>query len=334
MEDRTGVPPPPPGNTLQDLDRHLAEWSREHLITEPQAGAIRAYEASHGTTTEPAKPRTAPVTEALVYLGLALAVAAIGVILGRSWSDLSAGVRMAIPGLIAALLFVVGRATRGARDPALVRASHVAWFLSTGAVAWCVVEVAIDGFDLTDRWPLLWTGAITAAYASALYFARPSALQNVAMLVGLSLLAGGALWESPEAAWSAIWALGWLWIVLAWRGRLAGRGTAYTIGTVAAVLGALIVPATAESGWMWIGVVNAAALIGVAVALRQTPMLVLAAIGLFQATIVTTDHYLGGGIGTAIGLLVAGVAVLGVALLVSRRRATTSRGADAPGHRP
>jgi hypothetical protein len=63
-------------------------------------------------------------------------------------------------------------------------------------------------------------------------------------------------------------------------------------------------------------------------------MLVLAAIGLFQATIVTTDHYLGGGSGTAIGLLVAGVAVLGVALLVSRRRATTSPGADAPDHRP
>ena len=333
MHARTGVPPPA-GNPLQDLDRRLAEWSRDHLITERQAGAIRAYEAAHGATPEPAKPRTSPLTEALVYLGLALAVAAVGVIIGRSWSDLSAGTRMAIPAGIAVILFVIGWTTRRASDPAVLRASNVAWFFSTAAVAWCAAEVAFEGFDLSEAGPLLWTGAVTSVYAGALYFVRPAALQNVALLTGLALLAGGALFGSAVAAWSAIWGLGLLWIVLAWRDRLVGRGTAYTVGTLVALTSAVIVAANAGHGWTWIVLVNAAALIGAGVALRHTPMLVLAAIGLFEATFATVTRYLGGGVGAAIGLLAAGGVVLAVAWMVSRRRATTRPGADAPGDRP
>lgn len=319
MHGRTRVPSPA-DHPLGDLDRRLDVWSKEHLISREQAGAIRAFEASRRLRSAAPKPRTTPVTEALAYLGASLVAAAIGIVVGRAWSDVSSGLRMAIPGAIAVALLVLGWATRRSSDPAVGRVSHVAWFLSTGAVAWCVAVVTIDGFEATDRWPLLWTAAATSVYAAGLYLARPAALQQLALLVALSLLAGGLLFHSAVAVWSLIWALGALWILLAWRGLLAGRTTALTIGAIAALVAGIAVPANAGNHWMWVGVVNAAALIGVAVALRQTPMLVLAAIGLFQSTVATMGEYFGGGMGATIGLLVAGLVVLVVALGFARHR--------------
>jgi predicted membrane protein DUF2157 len=321
MHARTRVPPAA-DHPLGELDRHLDTWSQQHLITPQQAGAIWAFEASKRFPPAATTPRTAPVTEALAYLGASLAAAAVGVVVGQTWSDVPSGVRMAVPAAIAIALWILGWVTRRSTAPAVVRLAHVAWFLSTGAVAWCVAVVAIDGFDATDRWPLLWTGAATSAFAIALYLARPAALQQVVSLVALSLLAGGVLFHSVVAIWSVIWALGALWILLAWRGWLAGRATAFTVGAVATLVAAIAVPANAGNHWMWVGIVNAAVLIGVAVALRQTPMLVLAAIGLFQSTVGTIGRYLGGGIGAAIGLLAAGLLVLAVALAIARHRRT------------
>jgi hypothetical protein len=319
MHPRTRIPAAV-DHPLHDLDRRLDTWTKEHLISRDEAGAIWAFEAYRLGRPDTRKVRTTPLTEALAYLGVALAVAALGVILGRVWQDLPTAAQIAIPGLVALALLVVGWATRRSSDPAVARVSHVAWFASAGAVAWFVAELTVEAFGATHRWPVLWTGVATAGYAAALYVARPAALQHVALLVGLALVAGGALFDSPLAVWSVIWVLGLLWIVLGWRGLLAGRTTAYTVGTIVALASAVAVPGSAGRGLMWLAVVNAAALIAAAVALRQTPMLVLASIGLFQATVGAIGRYLGGGLGAAVGLLVAGVAVLLVALLVSRRR--------------
>jgi hypothetical protein len=95
------------------------------------------------------------------------------------------------------------------------------------------------------------------------------------------------------------------------------------------LVAAIAVPAGLGPGWTWLGLINAAGLIGVAVALRQTPMLVLASIGLFESTIGTIDHYLGGGLGAAVGLLVAGLVVLAVALVAARRRRAPAAGPPA-----
>ena len=63
---------------------------------------------------------------------------------------------------------------------------------------------------------------------------------------------------------------------------------------------------------------TAAGLIGVSVGIRHTSMLVLGAVGLFFSTFGTIQQYVEGTTGIAIGLLVAGVVVLALALVVSR----------------
>ncbi|MGZ4129694.1 MAG: DUF2157 domain-containing protein [Actinomycetota bacterium] len=319
MHPRTRIPPAT-HHPLHDLDGHLDLWSKEHLISTEQAGAIWAYEAYRVARPETERSETTPLTEALAYLGAGLAVAALAAILGRSWSDLATAVRIAIPAALAVVLFVVGWLTRHRADPAVARVSHVAWFLSTAAVAWFGAVLMIDGFGATGRWPLLVAGAAASVWAGELYLLRPSALQQVALLIGLAMLAGGLLFDSPAAAWSVIWALGVVWIVLGWRGVLTGRGTACTVGAIVAIVAGPAAASMVDPGLIWLAIVNAAALTAAAVALRQTPMLVLAAIGLFQGTVATTDHYLHGGIGAAVGLLVAGIVVLAIAFVASRRR--------------
>lgn len=321
MAGRTLPPVDPPPD---DLDGRLDAWSRERLITPQQADAIRAHEASRLAAPDSQiakKGRTTPLTEALAYLGVALAVAAVAVIVGRSWSDFPTETRVAIPGVIVIGLFLLGWRTRNASDPALGRLSRVAWLFSTIALVWCAAELTVDS---EGRWPLLWTGAAASVYAAALYLVRPAALQHVALLLALALLVGGLLFDAPVAIWSVIWALGVLWIVLGWREVLVGRGTAYTIGTIVALVSAAGAAVTADARVTWLTIVNGAVLIGAGVALRHTPMLVLAAIGLFVGIVMTTDEYLGGGTATAVGLLVAGIVVLAVAVVASRLRRTAA----------
>ena len=314
MSARTDLSPPHDGSN--QIKRHLDTWVSRRLITRAEADAIAAFEALPGE--ERARSRMGRLTEALAYLGGALAVAAAGVLLGQVWEDLPTAARIAVPGAIWMVLFGLGWRLREARQPALGRLGSVLWFVSPAALAWCVNVAAMDGFGLRERWPLLWSGAAVSAYAVALYALRPAILHQIALVVGLGMLASG-LFGSAQAVGYAIWVIGIAWILLGWRDVLVGRDAALTIGSVAALFGVTMIPVP---GGLWIGLVTSAALIGLSVALRQSPMLALGGIGLFASTIGTIQHYVRGTTGVAIGLLVAGIVMLALALLVSRLKPT------------
>jgi hypothetical protein len=294
------------------ITRQLDTWVSRRLITRAEADAIAAFEAH--PERERARSRMGPLTEALAYLGGALAIAAAGVLVGQVWEDLPTAARVAVPGAIWVTMFAVGWWLRDARHAALGRLGRVLWFLSPAPLAWCVIVVTMDGFGLRERWPLLWSGAAVSAYAAALYALRPAILHQLAVVVGLAMLAGG-LFASSQAVGVTIWTIGVAWILLGWRDLLVGRDAALTIGAVAALFGVTMVHAPAG---LWMGLATSAALIGVSVALRHSPMLALGGVGLFASTIGTIQHYVRGTTGVAIGLLVAGVVMLALALLVSR----------------
>jgi hypothetical protein len=326
MTTRTHVPYPK--DELKGIERHLDTWVRRRLITRAEADAIAAFEA--GPVERRPRTGTGPLTEALAYLGAALAVAAAGVLLGQVWDDLPTAARIAVPGTLWLALFVAGGRLWEARQPALARLARVLWILSPVALAWCMGVVAMDGLGLRERWPILWIGAAVTAYAGVLYALRPTILHQAVVVVGLSILAGG-LFVSAAAIGTAIWCIGFAWILMGWRDLLVGRDATLTIGTVAALFGVTMIPAPAG---LWIGLATSAALIGVSVALRQGPMLGLGGIGLFVSTTLTIQHYVQGTTGVAIGLLVAGIAMLVLALLVSRLQPTRWHGARTPRRRP
>jgi hypothetical protein len=309
--------PPPPAHSAEDdasLARRLDIWVAESVISRADADAIAAFES--GRTPTPRGRGVTPVTEALAYLGAALAVAAGGTVVGGEWDGLSTAGRIAAPGTIWLVLFGVGWRIRGATSPPQVRLARVLWLLSAASLAWSVSSVVANGFR-AERWPL-WSGAAVVLFAGMLYLARPATLQQLALVGGVILLAVGLAEDSWTAMGVAFWAIGAAWILLGWRRLLVQPETASTVGSLLVLTGALLFSIRHEEVGAWLSVLTAAGLIGVSVGIRHTAMLVLGAIGLFFSTFGTIQQYVKGTTGIAIGLLVAGVAVLALALIVSR----------------
>jgi hypothetical protein len=306
-------PPPSPGEGIPHLTERLDIWVAERVISRHDADAIAAFESG---ASIPRGRGVTPVTEALAYLGSALAVAAGGTALGGEWAGLSTAGRIAVPGTIWIALFGAGWWIRGATSPPQVRLARVLWFLSAASLAWTVGSVVADGFG-SEGWPL-WSGAAVALFAGALYLARPGTLQQLALVGGLTLFAVGLTEDSQTATGAAFWAIGAAWILLGWRRLLIQPGAASTVGSLLVLFGALWFSLDDEEVGAWLSVLTAAGLIGISVGIRHTAMLVLGAVGLFFSTFGTIQQYVEGTTGIAIGLFVAGVVVLALALIVSR----------------
>jgi hypothetical protein len=312
------MPPPspaPPAKEIPNLTERLDAWVAERVISRADADAIAAFESERGPDHR-GRGGITPVAEALAYLGAALAVAAGATVLGGEWQGLPTAARIVIPGTICLALFVAGWWIRDATSPPLARLARVLWFLSAAALAWTVGSVVAEGFE-AEGWPL-WSGVAVVFYAGALYLARPGTLQQLALAGGLVLLAVGLTEGSATATGAAFLAIGGVWILLGWRRLLVQPGAASTVGSILVLFGALWFSIDEEEVGAWLSVLAAAGLIGISVGIRHTGMLVLGAVGLFFATFGTIQQYVDGTTGIAIGLLVAGVVVLALAVIASR----------------
>jgi hypothetical protein len=309
------APPRSPTTAIPDLTDRLDRWVAEGVISRADADAIVSFESERGPAP-PGRSGITPVTEALAYLGGALAVAAGGTVLGGEWQDLPTAGRIAIPGAIWLALFAAGWWIRDATSPPMVRLTRVLWFLSAASLAWTVGTAVADGFE-AEGWPL-WSGVAVVLFAGGLYLSRPGTLQQLAVVAGLVLLAVGLTADSVTALGVALWAIGAAWILLGWRRLLVQPGAASAVGSLLVLFGALLFSVEDEEVGAWLSVLTAAGLTGVSVGIRQTAMLVIGAIGLFFATFGTIQQYVEGTTGIAIGLLVAGLVVLALALIVSR----------------
>ena len=308
--------------TSDDLASRLDRWVAEGLLTRPQADAIAAYEAGSPAGARGGKGRTAvPISEALGYLGAALAAAAFAVVLGRAWDGVPTLGRVGVPAVLWFALLVGGWALRDATDAARIRLGRVLWFLSTSSLAWAAWEVTWRLFDASnDRWPLIVSGVVAGAQAFVLYTARPSSMLQVSLALASVLAIAGAFYDEGRLIALGLWALGIAWIVLAWGRALRERSTGLTLGSLGVMLGGLLFPIGIEGAAEWSSLVSAALLVGLSVATAHTPMLVIGALGLFQAVFATVQHYLGGTTGAAVGLLVAGLVILAVAAVSARLR--------------
>ena len=312
MRDRWGRP----ADWIPTLTERLEVWVAEGVINRKDADSIAAFESGRGVA--PPGRGVSRATEALAYLGAALAIAAGGTVLGGEWDGLSTAWRIAVPGAIWLALFAAGWRIRGATSSAQVRLARVLWLLSAASLAWTVTVVVEDGFGSDGRWVALWSGAAVVVFGGALYLARPGTLQQLALVGGLFLLALGLTDGSDATAGFVVWAIGAVWILLGWRRVLVQPGAASTVGSLLVLFGALLVSIWEEEAGAWLGVLSSAGLIGASVGLRHTAMLVLGAVGLFLSIFGTIERYVEGTTGIAIGLLAAGVIVLAVAAIVAR----------------
>ena len=311
-----------PGN---GLPRHLDEWVRASLITEAQADAIRAFE-----------DRRAPgasvtlITEALGYLGAALAAAAAAVLVGRSWNDASPGLRILLPGVASLVMVAAGWSLRRTEDAAIARLASVLWLLAAGLSGWFGGQLASDGFDASDQGVVLGVAIGVTVTAVPLYLVRRRTLQQLAVITGLMILAAGTFWGSGMSVGLAYLIIGLAWTALGWMGRAEPRRVSLTLGPLAALTGALVASGDRTSLGVWLGIAVSVGLVAASVSLRHTPMLGLGVAGLFAFSVWAIGYYFGETIGTPLVLLVAGVILLAVAFVAARLRGLTSERSSPP----
>lgn len=316
MDERRDAPEGP------ELPGRLDRWVRASLITREQADAILGFERSRRPG---AAPRSIPlVTEALAYLGAALALAALFVFLSQTWDDLRVGGRLGVLGVVAAAFFAGGFVLRARPEPAIDRLASVLWALSAGFVGGFAAILATDGFDASDRGGFIAAGAAGSIYAAGLYAASRRTLQQLALAAGLVVLAAGLFWESAAGIGIAIIVLGLAWLGLGWLERLSPSRTAFAIGALGLLIGPLFLAEPALAAALVVGVLGSAGLIVASIGLRQTVLLGLGTAGLFVYLTWAIGHYLGETIGLPLALLVAGLAAIAVAVVVARIRPLAS----------
>jgi hypothetical protein len=310
---------------VDELGDMLAKWQREGIITAAQAEAIRAAEES----ARPA-PRIPLVAEVVGYLGAAFVLSAAVALTAQFWSDLAVAVRVAVLLAVTALLLLAGWSIRASEEPAFRRLGSFLWFAAVGGAGLLGDVVATDALDLDTGFSLP-TGAVMTALALALWLLRRASLQLVAVFAGVLFLVAGTsdVLGGDDLFGLLLWAVGVASIVLARRGVLGPQRTAYALAGAAVLVGAQWAAVEVfgnTQGWaLTLGLLSAIALLVVSVAWRSPVLLGFGTAGVFLFLPQLVDEYLGGAIGGTSALLVAGVALLGVAVVSVRLRDRVSR---------
>ncbi|HEX9124205.1 MAG TPA: DUF2157 domain-containing protein [Actinomycetota bacterium] len=302
----------------EELERHLRLWVSEALISSDEAESIRAFE----TRRAPAAPRIPLVAEALGYLGAALTLAAGIVVFARVWDDLSPGGRVTVLASATLLAFAGGLVLRGSEESAFGRLSSVLWLLAVGGTAWSVGLLAADVLDVSDRLVPVWVGGAMTVSAALLYALHPRTLQLFGLTAGLLTLLTG-WWQSPIPIGLSWWVVGAAYMTLGWRGALRPRQAALRLGAIVAVIGPCFMVADVAAGTYILGLATAGAILAVSVAIGEPLLLVPGALALFGYLLSAIQRYLGDTLGMPIVLLLAGVALLAIALVTARLRALT-----------
>lgn len=304
----------------------VSAWVGEGIITEEQGDRIRAREGGpvlRGAGSE--RPSMMPlVVEALGYLGAAIVVVATVLIAGRYWADLNDPTQMTLLGTAAVLLLVAGAVVSDRLDDVGVRMRSVTWMVSTGAVAgllgvWASQVADWHGQDLT-----LLVTAGTAAYAAALFVARPSSLQQLVMMVLLGSTAAAVLAELVDPnSWPGVglWVVGVAWLVLGRTGVLRPERLGTAAGAVMALIGSMIATSDRADAAIVFSLVTVAAVVVLAVAFSDLLLLAVGSLGAIQAIMGAVDEWFPNSLAAALALLVVGGTLVGTAIWIARRRA-------------
>lgn len=267
-------------------------------------------------------PRISLLTEAVGYVGTVLILAGVIASVGQRWRHLSEWGHVGVLAVAALFFLVVGALVRRATEPALARLASVAWFLT---VAGCAASAGVGVHeigDLSGEAVLLTVGVTGLAVAAVLWLLRRRALQVVALFAGAGLTTIGLVLippgdPDPAVPALALWVLGLVWSVAAWRGYLEPIWVATGLGALLA----LVAPSIGihAHGWLYVvAIATSAAAMAVSVRLEHTPLLALGTLASFGYVTWMVVRYFGDSLGVPATLAVTGVLVLLLALVSAR----------------
>lgn len=309
--------------SLADL---AAAWVDEGIITAEQADRILASSGTAAPRSAGAPPVLRPVfVEALGYLGGVVVAVGCGVLAGLYWSALARAGQVTLLAVVVALLVVAGFAVPPRLGGVFVRlrsvlwaAATVAWTAALGLYAWHL----LPSRAAEEHAGVLITGG-AALLAVTLWSVHRVVLQQAAMMALLAALAATTiadLGSSTDWPGVGVWVIGVAWLGLGWKALLRPPRVARALGAATAIVGSMIT-AGSDVGVVFM-LVTTVAVVVLAVLLRDLALLVVGALGLLQGIPTAVGRWFPNSLVAALALLVAGVALVGVAVWTARRSAS------------
>jgi hypothetical protein len=343
-ETRSGI-----GVHGEDVPALLDRWARLGLLSPEQVEQILRAEGIAGAAATVPAPRPAPpqetevergrgrlAVEALGYLGGVLALAAGLLLVQLVWEDLATGVRLAIPLVASALLLLAGALVPTTKEyvEGMRRLRSILWLLAVVAwsAAFAVLGDQVLEADGEDTGLLVGLGGL--ALALPLYYATHAAAQQLAVFgacMATAIAVGSrADWDEPTIIGLAGWLVAVTWFVVAERklvtpplvGRYLGAlGMIFLVQVMGgAVVGQLLAVATLAALFAW------------AVRVDSVGLLAVASLGTLQVVpSMVTFFFPDNEVVIPLALLAAGGLLVGIAVLISRRRARRQSTPE-PGH--
>lgn len=252
------------------LAADLARWTDAGMLSDAQATAIVAWEhdraADHPAPPAAPRSRIPVVAEALGYLGGALGVAGLGLVVARYWPDVPTAARVALSGVAALALFGAGALVREQADPALARLRWFLWLGSAGASALAAGVLVADGLGAEATAVAAASGLAVALHSGPLWWGHVRPLQQAAALGGLAVTAGTALaWligSGPGGL--AVMAVGAAYLAAGLRTTRPVTILTVAAGAIAATAGSVVVASAWQGPGLALAVVTALALLAVA----------------------------------------------------------------------
>jgi hypothetical protein len=279
--------------------------------------------------------------EILGYAGAAAALSATGIAF-----DMTGPVAQVVIGLVVTVVLVVVGGLVAASDEGLHRMRSVFWFVAV--LSWVsVVSVLVgpDGMDLQDKWIVVVAAALTALVAIPLWVRERRSLQLIAAYVS-SVLALAALaftmdtasffgfeQEIPNIRWSALVlvVVGAAGLAVGLRAAVVPRRTGMVLGALAFLIGAPLVFTDVADQVASAALGNSSSdnLPIVVTILAAAIVLLVGHRAELVAVIGIGIVALGGGViqlvgtnvedtGPAVGVLIAGIVLLGAVVVLSR----------------
>ncbi|MBS3942525.1 MAG: DUF2157 domain-containing protein [Actinobacteria bacterium] len=307
----------------------LQDWHEAGLVTAEQVDAIARFERAR--TPGPAARRTV-VAEAIGYVGAALALGAIALLVGEFWDQFTVAARLALVLVLTVALFGSGTALRHAARQPLQRLASVLYAGTVAGVAWTTGIVAGDVMALRDAEVGLAVGAVSAAAALPLYLLRRRALPQLALLVAVLATALAALSlpnQAPDTEWYSLMVvvIGVAWFLLGAGGWLPPSRVAESVGAVLAVVACQFTGGDG-SGLLLLGVALAVGLVVLAIRSDALHLLAVGAVGLFLVVPRLVFTWFGDAIGAPATMLVIGLLLVLLAVGLGRARREIGEGPE------
>jgi hypothetical protein len=335
---------------MRDLDEALQRWRDAGLLSQEQVDAIAAVEGARGTApasavappapavgdAPPATRRRSAAAEGLGYVGAALAVGALFLLLSDVWEQLLVGARLALVGMLTGLALAAAAVLRGEQPPPVRRLVSVLQLCGVVGVGWLTVIVTgeMRGWDPVSV--VTAVGAAASALALPLYLIRPRALLQLASLGSLLVLAMGAL-SLPGLVIEPLWygvalaGIGGAWLALGIGNWLRPTRLAETAGAAVALVGLQVTTFDRYGlAMMVLAVAVTSALVVGGVARGRLHLVVVGALGVLVLVPQLVFEVFGDTLGAPAVLLVVGLLLVLLAAGVGRAR----RGSGASLARP